>query len=310
MVEYKKNLNGFPKAGGAMKRIKKIISACLLMALPWTGMAMERAYFHGDKNLPMVLNTGGIYTDGSSGVFMDLSSIELEDIFKNGMAVKADFLHIENGVTNVSTEHFRMADDSRAWIRMEDGWHIVTSESSYAERAAVDLIRDDMGSESKRGKYMSRITAIWDAKVKAHELKREAEEKAKKPNPKEEGKSEENKDIPEDPGVELGRVEPDNILKGDGKMTVKKSSDSAKDKKISKKSEKTEKKGNIPLEGDGTVPAKERAALEPASIKIKGYVQKEEDAEKNKKGKKEDGPEQVEIVIISHPIVEIISSGK
>lgn len=37
------------------------------------------------------LNTGGIDNDGNTGVFMDLTSVSVEDVFKNGLAVKVDF---------------------------------------------------------------------------------------------------------------------------------------------------------------------------------------------------------------------------
>lgn len=76
-----------------MKR-RKVRTAVLglMTLLMWSGsMAAEEIYLHGDTNIPMILNTGGIDNDGNTGVFMDLTSISVEDLFKNGLAVKVDF---------------------------------------------------------------------------------------------------------------------------------------------------------------------------------------------------------------------------
>lgn len=76
-----------------MKRRKVRTAVLGLMALlMWSGsMAAEEIYLHGDTNIPMILNTGGIDNDGNTGVFMDLTSVSVEDVFKNGLAVKVDF---------------------------------------------------------------------------------------------------------------------------------------------------------------------------------------------------------------------------
>ena len=161
-------------------KTKRWMIAGLLATLPWMGMASDHVYFQNNRNFPMIVNTEGIYTVGNNGIFMNLSSIELEDIFKNGMAVKASFLQVNNEEVRTFTEHFRMADDGRAWMRMEDGWHAVTSDSSGAERMAVSLIREDMGNEEKRMGYTAQITAIWDAKIKSYEMKKAEEEKARR----------------------------------------------------------------------------------------------------------------------------------
>ena len=91
-----------------MKKRRAGAAVLGLMALfAWTGsMAAEEVYLHGDTNVPMILNTGGIYNDGDTGVFMDLTSISVEDLFKNGLAVKVDFflLRHRNDWTGGSTE--------------------------------------------------------------------------------------------------------------------------------------------------------------------------------------------------------------
>lgn len=54
-----------------MKRRKVRTAVLGLMALlMWSGsMAAEEIYLHGDTNIPMILNTGGIDNDGNTGVF-------------------------------------------------------------------------------------------------------------------------------------------------------------------------------------------------------------------------------------------------
>ena len=258
-------------------KTKRWMIASLLAALPWTGMASDHVYFQNNRNLPMIVNTEGIYTVGNNGIFMNLSSIELEDIFKNGMAVKASFLQVNNEEVRTFTEHFRMADDGRAWVQAENGWHSVTSDSSGAERIAVSLIREDMGNEEKRMTYTSKITVIWDAKVKAYELKKAAEEKARREKmTEEEIAAEEKKEDYQ--GVKLDEVEPETAEKKNARRTP----------------------------GDNSFANQEEVpAATPGAVKTKGQVQKEKTMTEEKKDK----PEQVEIVIISDPTVEIIPSN-
>ena len=156
-----------------MKRRKVRTAVLGLMALlMWSGsMAAEEIYLHGDTNIPMILNTGGIDNDGNTGVFMDLTSISVEDLFKNGLAVKVNFFKLEKGVSTVSTAHFRMTEDGGAWIAMEDGWHAVNEGAARVESEAVRLIREEMGKEECRDKYMGQITALWERKIKAAETK-------------------------------------------------------------------------------------------------------------------------------------------
>lgn len=142
-----------------MKRRKVRTAVLGLMAfLMWSdSMAAEEIYLHGDTNIPMILNTGGIDNDGNTGVFMDLTSISVEDLFKNGLAVKVNFFKLEKGVSTVSTAHFRMTEDGGAWIAMEDGWHAVNEGAARVESEAVRLIREEMGKEECRDKYMGQI---------------------------------------------------------------------------------------------------------------------------------------------------------
>lgn len=303
-----------------MKRRKVRTAVLGLMALlMWSGsMAAEEIYLHGDTNIPMILNTGGIDNDGNTGVFMDLTSISVEDLFKNGLAVKVNFFKLEKGVPTVSTAHFRMTDDGGAWIAGEDGWHSVNEDAAQAEKEAVRLIREEMGKEECRDKYMGQITALWERKIKAAEtarqeeyekLQRETEEKNQENN-----KSVKSVKLPDMEMPELERAEPDKVveIKSLGmipevnpvkknasiEIPVKAETEADAEKNESRKEETS---ADPPM----TVsPEKEKTEL--TAVKVKGNVQREEDAQKNEEG---EITEQVEISIVSHPVVEIISKS-
>lgn len=306
-----------------MKR-RKVRTAVLglMTLLMWSdSMAAEEIYLHGDTNIPMILNTGGIDNDGNTGVFMDLTSVSVEDVFKNGLAVKVDFFKLEKGISTVSTAHFRMTDDGGAWVAGEDGWHSVNEDAAQAEKEAVRLIRKEMGKEECRDKYMGQITAIWDGKVKAAEtarqkeyekLQRETEEKNQENN-----KSVKSVKLPDMEMPELERAEPDKVveIKSLGmipevnpvkknasiEMPIKAEMEETEADAEKNESRKKETSAELPM----TVsPEKEKTEL--TAVKVKGNVQREEDAQKNEEG---EITEQVEISIVSHPVVEIISKS-
>lgn len=308
-----------------MKRSKVRTAVLGLMALlMWSGsgsMAAEEIYLHGDTNIPMILNTGGIDNDGNTGVFMDLTSISVEDLFKNGLAVKVNFFKLEKGVSAVSTAHFRMTEDGGAWIAMEDGWHAVNEGAARAESEAVRLIREEMGKEECRDKYMGQITALWERKIKAAEtarqeeyekLQRETEEKNQENN-----KSVKSVKLPDMEMPELERAEPDKVveIKSPGMIPevnpVKK--DASIEMPVKAEMEETEadaeKNGSRKEETSAELPmtvSPEKEKTELTAVKVKGNVQREEDAQKNEEG---EITEQVEISIVSHPVVEIISKS-
>lgn len=306
-----------------MKRRKVRTAVLGLMALlMWSdSMAAEEIYLHRDTNIPMILNTGGIDNDGNTGVFMDLTSISVEDVFKNGLAVKVNFFKLEKGVSTVSTAHFRMTEDGGAWIAMEDGWHAVNEGAARAESEAVRLIREEMGKEECRDKYMGQITALWERKIKAAEtvrqeeyekLQRETEEKNQENN-----KSVKSVKLPDMEMPELERAEPDKVveIKSPGmipevnpvkknasiEMPVKAEMEETEADAEKNESRKEETSAELPM----TVsPEKEKTEL--TAVKVKGNVQMKEDAQKNEEG---EITEQVEISIVSHPVVEIISKS-
>lgn len=306
-----------------MKRRKVRTAVLGLMAfLMWSdSMAAEEIYLHGDTNIPMILNTGGIDNDGNTGVFMDLTSISVEDLFKNGLAVKVNFFKLEKGVSTVSTAHFRMTENGGAWIAMEDGWHAVNEGAARVESEAVRLIREEMGKEECRDKYMGQITALWERKIKAAETARQ--EEYEKPQRETEEKNQENNKsvksvkLPDMEMPELERAEPDKVveIKSPGmipevnpvkknaliEMPVKAEMEETEADAEKNESRKEETSAELPM----TVsPEKEKTEL--TAVKVKGNVQMKEDAQKNEEG---EITEQVEISIVSHPVVEIISKS-
>lgn len=324
-----------------MKR-RKVRTAVLglMTLLMWSGsMAAEEIYLHGDTNIPMILNTGGIDNDGNTGVFMDLTSISVEDLFKNGLAVKVNFFKLEKGVSTVSTAHFRMTEDGGAWIAMEDGWHAVNEGAARVESEAVRLIREEMGKEECRDKYMGQITALWERKIKAAEtarqeeyekLQRETEEKNQENN-----KSVKSVKLPNMEMPELERAEPDKVVEIKSPDMIP-AANSVKEKvsvevpvkAAGKTDTAAELHENAPAKAGTEAPAagikknesgkKEIYAESPiivpletektklTAVKVKGNVQREEDAQKNEKG---EIVEQVEVSITSHPVVEIVSKS-
>lgn len=306
-----------------MKRRKVRTAVLGLMTLfVWSGsMAAEEIYLHGDTNIPMILNTGGIDNDGNTGVFMDLTSISVEDVFKNGLAVKVNFFKLEKGVSTVSTAHFRMTEDGGAWIAMEDGWHAVDKGAARAESEAVRLIREEMGKEECRDKYMGQITALWERKIKAGEtvrqeeyekLQRETEEKNQGND-----KSVKSVKLPDMEMPELERAEPDKVVEIKSPDMIPEVNPVKKDASIEmlvkaemeetaagiKKNESGKKE--IYAESPIVVPL-ETEKTKLTAVKVKGNVQREEDAQKNEKG---EIVEQVEVSITSHPVVEIVSKS-
>ncbi|MBF1121948.1 MAG: hypothetical protein HXL69_06905, partial [Dialister invisus] len=186
---------------------------------------------------------------------------------------------------------------------------------------AVRLIREEMGKEECRDKYMGQITALWERKIKAAEtarqeeyekLQRETEEKNQENN-----KSVKSVKLPDLEMPELERAEPDKVveIKSPDMIPevnpVKKNASiempvKAEMEETAADAEKNEsRKEETPAELPITV-SPEKEKMELTAVKVKGNVQREEVAQKNEEG---EITEQVEISIVSHPVVEIISKS-
>ena len=193
--------------------------------------------------------------------------------------------------------------------------------AARVESEAVRLIREEMGKEECRDKYMGQITALWERKIKAAEtarqeeyekLQRETEEKNQENN-----KSVKSVKLPDMEMPELERAEPDKVVEikspdmipevnpvkknASIEMPVKAEMEETEADAEKNGSRKEETSAELPM----TVsPEKEKTEL--TAVKVKGNVQRKEDAQKNEEG---EITEQVEISIVSHPVVEIISKS-
>lgn len=214
-----------------------------------------------------------------------------------------------------------MTEDGGAWIAMEDGWHAVNEGAARVESEAVRLIREEMGKEECRDKYMGQITALWERKIKAAETARQ--EEYERPQRETEEKNQENNKsvksvkLPDMEMPELERAEPDKVveIKSPGMIPevnpVKKNASIEMPVKAEMEETETDAKKNelrkeeTPAEPPIIVPP-EKEKTELTAVKVKGNVQRKEDAQKNEEG---EITEQVEISIVSHPVVEIISKS-
>ena len=79
------------KGDETMKKWEKIVTALGAALFLYTAepvFAFEPFYLNGDQTQPMIQNTGGIYNDGKTGLFMDLTSMTIEGVFNDGLAVR------------------------------------------------------------------------------------------------------------------------------------------------------------------------------------------------------------------------------
>ena len=152
-----------------VKRCKKFLAAIALGVLCFSAgeaSAFEPYYLNGDKTLPMIQNTGGIYNDGSTGLFMDLSTMEIEDVFPDGLAAKVKVSELtSSAVISTQVIHARFAEDGRNWIEQADGkWREVSEDSEDPASMAVYFMKQEMGDDSRREDFTNQIGAITAAK--------------------------------------------------------------------------------------------------------------------------------------------------
>lgn len=264
----------------------------LLMAGP--ADALDTVYLKGDQNYPMIKNTGSIYNDGSVGRFLDLSSVIVEGVFSDGLSVKADVKDLdEEGVEKEETIHLRLADDGRSWAEEKDGFREITDTPGDAMGHAAALIRQDMGTKSKRATYLSQL-------IKASAHKREETVVPKKlinPVPGKGSSSEKHdaakrleeveEDIPssEESIQEESTAVETPAVKAKGQVLT---AEEAKQQEIEKEGEKRDRR------------LKRAARLSPSGKAIDMPPTKQADTA----SKKDD---EVKVEIVSHPVVEIVS---
>lgn len=148
-----------------MKKWKQIVTALgAAMMLYGAGSvsAFEPFYLNGDQTQPMIQNTGGIYNDGKTGLFMDLTTMTIEGVFYDGLAVRVKIFELAEGKSaGTGFLHVRYAEDGKAWVlRTDDRWQEVASGTEDPSALAVYFVREEMGNDARRDTYMSQIEKL------------------------------------------------------------------------------------------------------------------------------------------------------
>lgn len=152
-----------------MKRFQKwaiLMGVSLALSAGFESYAYEPYYLNGDKTLPMIQNTGGIYGDGATGIYMDLSTIEVEDVFEDGLQAKVKLVNVESAKSfTADWIHVRYSVDGRAWaLGKDERWREIPSNTDDPASLVVFYIRQEMGSSERRDTLSGEISAIMDKK--------------------------------------------------------------------------------------------------------------------------------------------------
>ncbi|WP_299142054.1 hypothetical protein [uncultured Dialister sp.] len=114
----------------------------------------------------MIQNTGGIYNDGATGLFLDLSSLTVEDVFEDGLQAKVRTLDVKSAKAYTeSVIHVRYSVDGKAWALGQDGrWREIPSGTEDPAALTVYFIRQAMAEDGTRDRLSSEIAAIMEVK--------------------------------------------------------------------------------------------------------------------------------------------------
>lgn len=152
-----------------MKRFQKwamILGVSLAFSWGGTAGAFEPYYLNGDKTYPMIQNTGGIYNDGATGLFLDLSTLTVEDVFEDGLQAKVKTMDVKSA--KAFTEkwiHVRYSVDGKAWALGQDGrWREIPSNTEDPASLTVYFIRQAMAEDAARDRLSGEIGQIMETK--------------------------------------------------------------------------------------------------------------------------------------------------
>lgn len=148
-----------------MKKWEKIVTALGAALFIYSAdpiLAFEPFYLNGDRAQPMIQNTGGIYNDGKTGLFMELTSMTIEGVFNDGLAVRVKIFELAEGKSaGTGFLHVRYAEDGKAWVlRTDNRWQEVASGTEDPSALAVYFVREEMGNDARRDTYMSQIEKL------------------------------------------------------------------------------------------------------------------------------------------------------
>ncbi len=147
------------------KRWKKYIAALgfgIFLLSAGRASAIDTYYLNNDATLPMIQNTAGVNNDGHTGLFMDLSTLAIEGIFKDGLAAKVNVLELATGkLIESRTIHVRYADTGKAWVLRTDGkWQETAEGAEDPASMAVYFVKKEMGNDARRDEFMEQIEKI------------------------------------------------------------------------------------------------------------------------------------------------------
>ena len=152
-----------------MKRFQKwalVLGVSLAFSWGGTAGAFEPYYLNGDKTYPMIQNTGGIYNDGATGLFLDLSTLTVEDVFEDGLQAKVKTMDVKSA--KAFTEnwiHVRYSVDGKAWALGQDGrWREILSNTEDPASLTVYFIRQAMAEDAVRDRLSGEIGQIMETK--------------------------------------------------------------------------------------------------------------------------------------------------
>jgi len=152
-----------------LKRFQKwalVLGVSLAFSWGGTAAAFEPYYLNGDKTYPMIQNTGGIYNDGATGLFLDLSTLTVEDVFEDGLQAKVKTMDVKSA--KAFTEnwiHVRYSVDGKAWALGQDGrWREIPSNTEDPASLTVYFIRQAMAEDAVRDRLSGEIGQIMESK--------------------------------------------------------------------------------------------------------------------------------------------------
>lgn len=152
-----------------MKRFQKwalVLGVSLAFSWGGTAGAFEPYYLNGDKTYPMIQNTGGIYNDGATGLFLDLSTLTVEDVFEDGLQAKVKTMDVKSAKAYTENWiHVRYSVDGKAWALGQDGrWREIPSNTEDPASLTVYFIRQAMAEDSVRDRLSGEIGQIMESK--------------------------------------------------------------------------------------------------------------------------------------------------
>lgn len=139
---------------------------CLSLLAAGTADANEIYYLKGDTNYPLIQNRrNDVETDGT-GLFLDLSSVKITDVFSDGLEASARLLQVgEKGKTSSIFVKVRFDVDGKEWVQgSKNTWYGIPAQSTDPAALVVDYVRREMGEASRRDALLGQIEKISSAK--------------------------------------------------------------------------------------------------------------------------------------------------